>query len=149
MKIFLLIVLLLTLLVFLRLLLVTMRRKPDVAPPNSKSSVTDEWAENSYDTPSSLPRRANNSGRLAGKVALITGAGSGIGRACAIAFAREGARVALVGRRRTPLEEVAGEIGSAAFVCPGDVSKKDDIERIVRETVAHFGGLNVLVNNAG
>ncbi len=91
--------------------------------------------------------------RLAGKIAIITGAGSGIGRACAIAFAREGAKVALVGRKKDKLESLAeeigaGEIGDAALVCAGDVSKKSDIDEMVKRAVAHFGGLNVLVNNA-
>jgi NAD(P)-dependent dehydrogenase (short-subunit alcohol dehydrogenase family) len=95
-----------------------------------------------------MPRRINTSRRLSGKVALITGAGSGIGRACAIAFAHEGARVVLVGRRKLPLDAVAREIGEDAFAIAGDVSKKEDIERIVSETVAHFGHLHVLVNNA-
>jgi len=87
--------------------------------------------------------------RLKDKVAIITGAGSGIGHACALAIAREGARVALVGRRRDRLKETASEIGEAAFVLPADVSQKDEIVRVVERTVAHFGALNVLLNNAG
>ncbi len=86
--------------------------------------------------------------RLTDKVALITGAGSGIGRACALAFAREGARVALVGRTRAKLDQVAGEIGAAAFVCPADISKPPDVERAVTQTIAHFGELDVLLNSA-
>jgi NAD(P)-dependent dehydrogenase (short-subunit alcohol dehydrogenase family) len=87
--------------------------------------------------------------RLRGKIAIVTGAGSGIGRACAVALAREGARVVLVGRRRERLEETAHEIGDDALVLAGDVSKKDEISRIVEQTVARFGGVNVLLNNAG
>jgi NAD(P)-dependent dehydrogenase (short-subunit alcohol dehydrogenase family) len=87
--------------------------------------------------------------RLQNKIAIITGAGSGIGRACALALAREGAKVALVGRRKDRLEKVAGEIGDSAVVLAADVSKNQEIERIVEQTVARFGGLNVLVNNAG
>jgi len=89
------------------------------------------------------------SSRLEGTIAIVTGAGSGIGRACALAFAREGAKVALVGRRKNRLEEVAREIGSSALVMAADVSQKKDDARVVEQTVSHFGGLNVLLNNAG
>jgi NAD(P)-dependent dehydrogenase (short-subunit alcohol dehydrogenase family) len=87
--------------------------------------------------------------RLREKIALVTGAGSGIGRACAIALAKEGARVALVGRRKDRLNDVACEIGDSALVLAGDASKGDDIELVVRATVARLGGLNILLNNAG
>jgi NAD(P)-dependent dehydrogenase (short-subunit alcohol dehydrogenase family) len=87
--------------------------------------------------------------RLKDKIAIITGAGSGIGRACAIALAREGSKVALVGRRKDRLEEVAREIGDSALVVAADVSKQEGIERVMEQTVARFGRLNVLVNNAG
>jgi meso-butanediol dehydrogenase/(S,S)-butanediol dehydrogenase/diacetyl reductase len=87
--------------------------------------------------------------RLKNKIAVVTGAGSGIGRACAVALAREGAKVVLVGRRKERLEETAREIGDSAFVLVADVSAQDEIARVVEQTVAHFGGLNVLLNNAG
>jgi NAD(P)-dependent dehydrogenase (short-subunit alcohol dehydrogenase family) len=87
--------------------------------------------------------------RLKNKIAVVTGAGSGIGRACAIALAREGAKVVLVGRRKDRLEETAREIGDSAFILPADVSAQDEIVRVVKQTVEHFGGLNVLLNNAG
>jgi len=88
--------------------------------------------------------------RLKNKIALVTGAGTGIGRAIALAFAAEGARVGLVGRRKAFLEAVAREIGSvASLVIQADISKKPDIHRALDQTVSHFGGLNVLVNNAG
>jgi NAD(P)-dependent dehydrogenase (short-subunit alcohol dehydrogenase family) len=86
--------------------------------------------------------------RVQNKVAVVTGAGSGIGRACAIALAREGARVVLVGRRKERLEETASTIGNSAFVLTADVSKRAEVARVVELTVAHFGGLNVLLNNA-
>jgi len=89
------------------------------------------------------------SSRLESKVAIITGAGSGIGRACALTFASEGAKLALVGRRRSRLDAVAREMDGAPLVLSADVSNKHDIDRVVEETVARFGGLNVLVNDAG
>jgi NAD(P)-dependent dehydrogenase (short-subunit alcohol dehydrogenase family) len=90
--------------------------------------------------------------RLAGKRALITGGGTGIGRATAELFAREGAAVMVSGRRRAELEatvrlvEQAG--GRAAWVT-GDVARPEDAERMVKETASALGGLDVLVNNAG
>src|SRR5271169_303761 len=89
------------------------------------------------------------SSRLKDKIAVVTGAGSGIGRACALALAREGAKVALVGRRKSLLEAVGNEIGNSALVIAADVSKKSEIDCIVERTVERFGGLNVLLNNAG
>ncbi len=90
--------------------------------------------------------------RLAGKVVLITGGGTGIGRACALLFAREGARVTLVGRRAEPLAAVAAEInqaGGEAFAVVCDVAKTEDVQHAVRTGVARFGRLNVVVNSAG
>lgn len=89
---------------------------------------------------------------MKGKVALITGASSGIGRATAVKFAAEGARVAIVARRAQVLNEVAREIeagGGEAKVIAADVTKDVEIERVVSETVATFGGIDVLVNAAG
>jgi meso-butanediol dehydrogenase / (S,S)-butanediol dehydrogenase / diacetyl reductase len=80
---------------------------------------------------------------------MITGAGSGIGRACALSLAREGARVALVGRRKDRLDAVCAEINAPALAVPGDVSKSEDIHRILAQVEAHFGSINVLLNNAG
>jgi len=87
--------------------------------------------------------------RLKNKIAVITGAGTGIGRAIALSFTREGAKVALVGRRKDLLKAVAEEAGGSTLVLAGDVSQRRDIDRILAETAAHFGGVNVLVNNAG
>lgn len=87
--------------------------------------------------------------RLKGKIGIVTGAGSGIGRACAHALAREGARVALIGRRQDRIEQVAEEIGERAFPLSADLSHANEIPRLLDETVSRFGGLNFLVNNAG
>lgn len=87
--------------------------------------------------------------RLKGKIGIVTGAGSGIGRACAIALAKEGAQVALVGRRKERIEAVAHEIGKRAFPIPGDVTKTNEINRVLDQTVSRCGPLNFLLNNAG
>jgi NAD(P)-dependent dehydrogenase (short-subunit alcohol dehydrogenase family) len=87
--------------------------------------------------------------RLQGKIGIVTGAGSGIGRACAIALAREGARVALVGRRKDRVESLAEEIGDSALAIAADVSKPGEIRRLINETLSRFGGLTFLLNNAG
>jgi NAD(P)-dependent dehydrogenase (short-subunit alcohol dehydrogenase family) len=88
--------------------------------------------------------------RLQGKVALITGGGTGIGAAVAEAFAGEGARVCIAGRRREVLEEVARRFSNSQFtVCAADVSKLEDVRRMVETTVAFGGKLDIVVNNAG
>ena len=90
--------------------------------------------------------------RLKDKIAIVTGAGSGIGRAIAAAMIREGAHVALVGRRKDKVEAVAREAvpgGGSAIAVAADVSKQAEIEHVLQETVKAFGGINVLVNNAG
>ena len=90
--------------------------------------------------------------RLSGKVALITGGGTGIGRAIAFAFAHEGASVAVAGRRVEKLREVTAGIakaGGQAIALECDVTRAQDAERAVAATAAKFGKLNVLVNNAG
>ena len=90
--------------------------------------------------------------RLQGKVALVTGAGSGIGAATARRFAREGALVAVNDAKAEGLEAVAGDIraaGAKALVIAGDVAKKADCGRMVEQTMEAFGRLDILVNNAG
>ncbi|HZW58703.1 MAG TPA: SDR family NAD(P)-dependent oxidoreductase [Woeseiaceae bacterium] len=90
--------------------------------------------------------------RLKKKVALITGGTSGIGRATALLFAEEGARVAIVGRNRERGKKVVAELeelGSRGLFIAADVCFAADCERAVAETVATFGRLDVLFNNAG
>jgi NAD(P)-dependent dehydrogenase (short-subunit alcohol dehydrogenase family) len=94
--------------------------------------------------------------RLSGKVAFITGGGTGIGRACALAFAREGAQVAVAGRRREPLDAVATEIAAAAaagastsLALSCDVTQRSSVEDALAQAEKHFGRLDTIVNNAG
>ncbi len=89
---------------------------------------------------------------LDGRIALVTGASSGIGRAIALKLAALGARVALTGRRVAPLEAVADEVraaGGQAQAIAGDVRDEVHADAAVEETVRAFGGLDILVNNAG
>lgn len=89
---------------------------------------------------------------LEGKVTLVTGASQGLGKALALAFAREGAHVVVNARSEESLRPVAEEIeakGAEVLAAAGDVSKSADAERMVHETVGRFGKIDVLVNNAG
>ncbi|MBI3682773.1 MAG: glucose 1-dehydrogenase [Acidobacteria bacterium] len=90
--------------------------------------------------------------RLKGKVALVTGGGTSIGRAIALMFAREGASVVVNGRRPEPIKSVAKEIAAAgghALAVSADVIKVPDLQRLIRTTMDTFGRLELLVNNAG
>jgi 3-oxoacyl-[acyl-carrier protein] reductase len=87
--------------------------------------------------------------RLDGKIALVTGAGSGIGTCIAETYAREGARVALADINADAAKSAARAIGNNAIALRCDVSKKADIGGVVEETVSAFGALDILVNNAG
>lgn len=86
---------------------------------------------------------------FAGKVVVVTGASSGIGRASALGFAREGASVVLVSRDQAALAAVAAEAAGPTAVVAADVTADDTPARVVGEAVARFGGLDVLVNAAG
>lgn len=91
-------------------------------------------------------------GRLEDRVAVVTGAGRGIGRAIAVAFAEVGAHVVLAARSGPELEAVADVVRAErrrAVVVPADVTREDDIARLAERTLAEFGRVDVLVNNAG
>src|SRR5690348_10371305 len=93
-----------------------------------------------------------NMAALTGKVAWVTGAGSGIGQAAAIALAREGATVVLTGRRKEPLQETAATIkkaGGKAEVKPADLMKAAAVTRIAKDIEKKYGRCDILVNNAG
>ncbi|KSW22215.1 MULTISPECIES: SDR family oxidoreductase [unclassified Pseudomonas] len=87
--------------------------------------------------------------KLQNKVALITGAGAGIGEATAILFAEQGARVVLADRNYALAAAVAERIGNNAFALEVDVAKAEQVQAMVEKTVEHFGGIDILVNNAG
>jgi 3-oxoacyl-[acyl-carrier protein] reductase len=92
------------------------------------------------------------SGKLLGKVALVSGSGRGIGRSIALKLASEGARVVINDLDNAPAQEVAEEIrkaGGEAVVCAGNVTAADFGERFVQTAMEHFGGIDIIVNNAG
>jgi 3-oxoacyl-[acyl-carrier protein] reductase len=89
---------------------------------------------------------------LEGRIALVTGASQGIGRACALELAKQGAVVALAARNLDKLAEVAAEIaaaGGTAHAFALDVSNEESIKECAKAVLAHYGGVNILVNNAG
>ncbi|MFP6690865.1 MAG: glucose 1-dehydrogenase [Alphaproteobacteria bacterium] len=93
-----------------------------------------------------------NSGRVAGKIAIVSGAAAGIGRATALRLAEEGAKICLGDIDRTGAESCAADIrarGGESFPLALDVAEEADWRRIINATVERFGGLDILVNNAG
>jgi gluconate 5-dehydrogenase/2-deoxy-D-gluconate 3-dehydrogenase len=92
------------------------------------------------------------SNRLTGRIAIVTGAGRGIGRGIALGYAREGAKVALVSRNAEELQALAAEIsanGGEALVAPADVRDSAAVNTVVEQVVAQWGGVDALVNAAG
>lgn len=86
------------------------------------------------------------------KVVIVTGASSGIGRAAAIEFARNGSKVVIAARSSDRLAELANEItamGTDVLICPTDVAREDECRRLVEKTVERFGTVHILINNAG
>ena len=90
---------------------------------------------------------------LKGKVALVAGASQGMGRASALGFAREGAKVAICARGEAALNEAAAairkETGGEVLAMVADMAKPEDIKKFVNQSAEHFGRLDVIVNNAG
>jgi NAD(P)-dependent dehydrogenase (short-subunit alcohol dehydrogenase family) len=90
--------------------------------------------------------------KLQDKVAIITGAGRGLGRAVALAFGKEGAKVVLAARTRAQIDHVAEELRSlkkAAMAIPTDVSDESQANELVKKTLETYGTVDILVNNAG
>jgi citronellol/citronellal dehydrogenase len=83
------------------------------------------------------------------KVALVTGGGTGIGRATARELVRTGAQVAICGRREEPLQAVQQELGEACLAIPTDIREPEQMENLVERTLERFGRIDILVNNAG
>ena len=93
-----------------------------------------------------------SSRQLDGKIAIVTGAGTGIGQAIAASFATAGAKVVLCGRRRNKVDAAAADIASArgsAIAVPADVTKEDDVAALFRIALDRYGRVDLLVNNAG
>ena len=87
--------------------------------------------------------------RLKDKTAIITGGGSGIGLSTAHAFRKEGAKVILFGRRKEKLQKAAKEIGNSVMPIQGDMTKSNDLDRLINETLNNYKRIDILVNNAG
>ncbi|MCZ6540686.1 MAG: SDR family oxidoreductase [Nitrospinae bacterium] len=87
--------------------------------------------------------------RLNNKTAIITGGATGIGLACARLFTREGARVAIFGRRQDRLDQARKQIGDSVLAIQGDITHEQDIQRLVDTTLKELGQVDILINNAG
>jgi len=87
--------------------------------------------------------------RLEGKSAIITGGGSGIGLACTRLFSKEGAKVAIMGRKQDRLEAAAKEVGDQVLAVVGDLTNNNDLDNVISKTLNAFGKIDIVVNNGG
>ena len=101
------------------------------------------------ETPSPESQRVFAPGTLSGQVALITGGGSGIGLATAREMVRIGARVAICGRTQAKLDAAKAELGDACFAAQCDIREPAQVEELVKQVLAAFGRIDIVVNNAG
>ncbi len=124
--------------------------KPEKFPEQDQSLPGKEHKMNPE--PEVIRKNYKGSDKLKGKTALITGGDSGIGRSVAVHFAREGANVAIVylaaDKDAEDTKKMVEETGQKCLVIKGDLKEENFCRKIVRDTVDHFGGLNILVNNA-
>ncbi len=89
---------------------------------------------------------------LTGKVAIVTGGGSGIGQGIALALAKAGVSVVICGRRKEALEKTARmieQVNGRVTAVQGDISQTPDVQRVVKAALEKFGGVDILINNAG
>jgi NAD(P)-dependent dehydrogenase (short-subunit alcohol dehydrogenase family) len=127
-------------------------KKPRNARPGQHQKRQPGLQSRMQPAPETISNSYHASGKLIGRVALITGGDSGIGRAVAVAFAREGADLAIVYRNEhqdaKETARLVAELGRKAILIPGDIGSENFCVRAVGKTVKHFGKLDVLVNNA-
>src|SRR2546422_9486626 len=131
-------------------------RKPSPPTPASarsllRSASPTTWSGRGSSRPYAEDQQARTNMDSSGKVAIVTGAGSGIGRSVALAFLKDGYRVALAGRRKDKLDETAKDSGAGerALVVQTDVTDAKSVRALFAATKQKFGRLDVLFNNAG
>ncbi|MBS1301200.1 SDR family oxidoreductase [Loktanella sp. SALINAS62] len=126
-----------------------MANAPDIPPQEQDSMPADEYKMDP--APDYMPRHPGV-GKLKGKVAFVTGGDSGIGRAVSVLFAREGAKVAIAyldeDKDAEETKRLVEEEGSEALLIPGDLGVKTHADDAIKQTVDHFGQLDILINNA-
>jgi NAD(P)-dependent dehydrogenase (short-subunit alcohol dehydrogenase family) len=124
---------------------------PPILPSNESNKRIVRRARPSYADPSYQLKKGVDMDQLSGKVAIVTGASSGIGRAAAKLFAQHGARVVVTGRRQAELDTLVDEIGhgGAAVAVAGDIRDERLARELVETAVGRFGGLDIAFNNAG